>query len=108
MKEINKKLPVYKQAWDLTDNFKEFGIKCVYNERNRKVYLSLLNAPILVEGISEAQTTLVGVFKSFGYVRDNFQDIADEYKCMYKTVYSDNPEMLKYLEQTDTSHTVPE
>lgn len=107
MKEINKKLPVYKQAWDLADNFKEIGIKCFYNDRNRKVYLSLLNAPILVDGVPEAQMTLVGVFNSFSYVRDNFQDLADEYKRMYKTVYSDNPEMLKYLEQTDTGNTVP-
>lgn len=106
MKEINKKLPIYKQAWDLTENFKEIGIKCVYNHRNRKVYLSLLNAPILVEGISGAQTTLVGVFKTFSYVRDNFQDLANEYKRMYKIFYSDNSEMLKYLEQTDTSNTV--
>lgn len=107
MKEINKKLPIFKQAWDLTENFKEIGIKCVYNHRNRKVYLSLLNAPILVAGVSDAQMTLVGVFNSFSHVRDNFQDLADEYKCMYKTVYSDNPQMLKYLGQTDTSNTVP-
>ena len=107
MKEINKKIPIFKQAWDLTENFKEIGIKCVYNHRNRKVYLSLLNAPILVAGVSGAQMTLVGVFNSFSYVRDNFQDLADEYKRMYKTVYSDNPEMLKHLGQTDTSNTVP-
>lgn len=107
MKEINEKMPIYKQAWDLTDNFKEIGIRCVYNERNRNVYLSLLNAPILVEGISEAQMTLVGVFKSFNYVRDNFQSLAEKYKYMYKNVYSDNPEMMKYLEQTDTNNTIP-
>lgn len=106
MKEINKKLPVFKQAWDLTENFKEIGIKCVYNHRNRKVYLSLLNAPILVEGVSGTQTTLVGVFNSFSHVRDNFQELADEYKRVYKIFYSDNPEMLKYLEQTDTSNAV--
>lgn len=106
MKEINKKLPIYKQAWDLTENFKEIGIKCVYNHRNRKVYLSLLNAPVFADGIAGAQMTLVGILKPFSHVRDNFQELADEYKRMYKIFYSDNPEMLKYLGQTDTSNTV--
>lgn len=31
---------MYKQAWILRDNFKEIGIKCVYNNRNRNVYLT--------------------------------------------------------------------
>lgn len=98
MKQINKKLPIYKQAWVLTDNLKEVGIKCVYNNRNRKVYLSLLNAPLFVYGTSEAQMTLVGCFKPFSDVRDNFLAYADEYRNMYRIVYSNNPEMLKHLE----------
>lgn len=98
MKQINKKLPIYKQAWMLRDNFKEIGIKCVYNNRNRNVYLSLLNAPLFVYGTSKAQMTLVGCFKPFSDVRDNFQAYADKYRKMYKILYSDNPEMLKHLE----------
>lgn len=99
MKQIDKKLPIYKQAWILVENYKEIGIKCVYNNRNRNVYLSLLNAPVLVENVSGAQMTLVGVFKPFSHVRDNFQYFADKYKTMYKMVYANNPGMLKYLEQ---------
>lgn len=99
MKQINKKLPIYMQARVLIDNFKEIGIKCVYNNRNRKVYLSLLNAPLFVSGISEAQMTLMGCFKPFSDVRDNFQAYADEYKNMYKIVYSNNIEMLKHLDE---------
>lgn len=106
MKEINKKLPIYKQAWVLSENYKEIGIRCVYNHRNRNVYLSLLNAPIFADGVAGAQMTLVGIFKPFSHVRDNFQDLADEYKRMYKVFYSDNPEMLKYLEQTEANNTV--
>lgn len=98
MKEINKKLPIYKQAWVLSENYKEIGIRCVYNHRNRNVYLSLLNAPVFVENVSGAQITLVGVFKPFSHVRDNFQYFADKYKTRYKMVYANNPGMLKYLE----------
>lgn len=98
MKQIDKKLPIYKQAWILVENYKEIGIKCVYNNRNRNVYLSLLNAPVFVENVPGAQTTLTGVFKPFSYVRDNFQSLADKYKAMYKIVYANNPAMLKYLE----------
>lgn len=105
MEKINVKLPIYQQAWILANNYKEIGIRCVYNNRNKNVYLSLLNAPILAKGVPGAEMTLVGIFKSFSYVRDNFQDCADTYKRMYKEVYSDNPEMLKYLEQKHTSNT---
>lgn len=105
MEKIDIKLPIYQQAWILANNYKEIGIRCVYNNRNRNVYLSLLNAPILANGVPGAEMTLVGIFKSFSYVRDNFQDCADTYKRMYKEVYSDNPEMLKYLEQKHTSNT---
>lgn len=106
MKKIDTKLPIYQQAWILADNYKEIGIKCVYNNRNRNVYLSLLNAPIIAHGVPGAEMTLVGIFKPFSYVRDNFQDCADIYKRKYKVVYSDNPEMLKYLEQKDTGNTL--
>ena len=98
MKQINKKLPIYKQAWILSDNFKEIGIKCVYNHRNRNVYISLLNAPLFVYGVSGAQMTFVGCFKPFSDIRDNFQAYADEYREMYRILYSDNPEMLKYID----------
>lgn len=101
MKQIDKKLPIYKQAWILVENYKEIGIRCVYNDRNRNVYLSLLNAPVFVENVSGAQTTLVGVFKPFSRVRDNFQYFADKYKTMYKMVYANNPGMLKYLERRE-------
>lgn len=69
MKQINKKLPIYKQAWVLTDNFKEIGIKYVYNHRNKNIYLSLLNAPLFAYGALEAQMTFVGYFKPFSDVR---------------------------------------
>lgn len=102
MKQINKKLPIYKQAWVLRENFKEIGIKCVYNERNRNVYLSLLNAPLFVYGVPGAQMTLIGCFKPFSVVRDNFEEFADEYKNRYRSFYSNNPEMLKHLELQST------
>lgn len=98
MKQIDKKLPIYKQAWILTENYKEIGIKCIYNHRNRKVYLSLLNAPTFVCGIPETQETLRYCARFFSEARDNFQELADRYKNMYKIVYSNNPEMLKHLE----------
>lgn len=104
MKQINKKLPIYKQAWTLTDNFKEIGIKCVYNNKNRTVYLSLLNAPLFVHNEPGARMTLIACFKPFSNVRDNFQAYADKYKNMYRIVYSNNPEMLKYLEQQTTQY----
>ena len=98
MKQINKKLPIYKQAWVLSDNFKKIGIRCVYYDRNKTVCISLLNAPILACGISEAQMTLIGCFESFSEIRDHFQEYADKYKNMYRSFYSNNPEMLKYIE----------
>lgn len=98
MKPIDKKLPVYRQAHVLADNYKEIGIRCVYNTRNRKVYLSLLGAPFLAVDVAGAQVTLVGVFRPFSHVRDNFLQCAREYMQMYRAMYADNPKMLKYLE----------
>mgnify|MGYP000027335653 FL=1 len=96
MKEINIKLPLYKQAYVLAENFKEIGIKCVYNHANKKVYLSLLNAPTFVVG-EPMQMTLRRCFNSLKDVRDNFQEYANGYKKMYKIVYSNNIEMLEFL-----------
>lgn len=89
MKEINTKLPLYKQAYILAENFKELGIKCVYNHANKKVYLSLLNAPTFVVG-EPMQVTLIRRFDSLKDVIDNFQEYANKYKTMYKIVYSNN------------------
>lgn len=98
MKQINKKLPIYKQAWVLAENFKEIGIRCVYNERTKTVYISLLNAPIIARGVPEARMTLIGRFDSFSEIRDNYQEYADKYKSVYRRCYSNNPEMLKFIE----------
>lgn len=98
MKQINKKLPIYKQAWVLVENFKEIGIRCVYYEKTKTVNISLLNAPIIARGVSDVQMTLIGCFESFSEIRDNYQEYADKYKSAYRDLYSNNPEMLKYIE----------
>lgn len=97
MKEINTKLPIYKQAYILAENFKELGIKCTYNQRTKETFLSLLNAPNFSEGTTECEQTLIGIFDTFVYVRDNFEYLSDKYKQRYKEYYKNNPLMLKYL-----------
>lgn len=98
MKEINTKMPIYKQVPILSQNFKELGIKFVYNSRTKEVYLSLFNAPTFAEGVAEVQQTLMSVYPCFGYVRDNFEYLANRYKQGYKEFYSGNSLMLKYLD----------
>lgn len=98
MEKINIKLPIYKQAYILAKNFKELGIKCTYNQRTKETFLSLLNAPNFSEGIAECELTLMGIFDTFIYVRDNFEYLANEYKERYKEYYKNNPSMLKYLQ----------
>lgn len=41
---------------------------------------------------------LIGCFESFSEIRDHFQEYADKYKNMYRSFYSNNPEMLQYIE----------
>lgn len=101
MKTIDIKLPHYKQAWILQDNFKEVGIKFVYNHRNRHIYISLLAAPTVYATETGVYMVFTRVYKQFTYTRDNFDVVVKEYKAMYKSYYSNNPSMLQYLESTD-------
>lgn len=50
MEAIYKNKPIYRQAYILSERCKDLGIKLVYNQRNKMVYISLLNAPSMVEG----------------------------------------------------------
>lgn len=101
MKPINIKLPHYKQAWILQNNFKEVGIKFVYNHRNRHIYISLLAAPATHVTETGVHMVLTIEYKKISNVRDNFNAVVKDYKAMYESYYSNNPSMLKYLESTD-------
>lgn len=103
MEPINIKLPHYKQALILRQNFKEFGIKFVYNTSNKCVYISLLAAPPIHTTEEGICMTLTRIYKRFTYVRDNFEQVIEEYKAKYKAYYADNPKMLIYLESINKS-----
>lgn len=98
MEAIYKDKPIYLQAYILSEICKDLGIKLVYNQRNKMVYISLLNAPSMVEGIEEAEQTLTLCIRDFSYVRDHIEPIANEYKNRYRSYYKGNNEMLKYIE----------
>ena len=98
MEPINIKLPHYKQAHILQENFKEFGIKCVYIDASRCVYITILAAPSVHKTDTGVYMTLTRKYTRFTEVRDNFDEVIKEYKAKYKEVYANNPEMLKYLE----------
>jgi hypothetical protein len=41
------KIPLWKEAINLREEYHKRGIEYVYNQRNKNVYLSILNAPII-------------------------------------------------------------
>ena len=98
MEAIYKNKPIYRQAYILSERCKDLGIKLVYNQRNKMVYISLLNAPSMVEGIEEAEQTVVLCLSNFSDVRDHIEHIANVYKDRYRSYYKGNNEMLKYIE----------
>ncbi len=85
MKPINIKLPHYKQAWILQENFKEVGIKFVYNHRNKHIYISLLAAPAVHVTETGVHMVLTCVYKQITDVRNNFDIVVKKYKAMYKS-----------------------
>jgi hypothetical protein len=52
----------------------------------------------MVEGIEEAEQTLVLCLSNFSDVRDHIEHIANVYKDRYRSYYKGNNEMLKYIE----------
>lgn len=95
------KKPLYKIAYELSDKYKERGIRYVYNQRNRTVYLSVLAAPTFVPDVDYCQA--VGHLPISGDVLDTL-DIdywVERVKREYANRWKDNEVLLKFL---DTVH----
>jgi len=90
------KLPLYKQAEMLRQEYEKRGIKYVYNQRNRNVYLSILNAPYVAE--EEEGCQLTGHLIVYGGViaSSDIEKWINEVKRSYIKCWEHNPAMLKY------------
>lgn len=65
MEAIYKNKPIYRQAYILSERCKDLGIKLVYNQRNKMVYISLLNAPSMVKVLKKQNRLLYYVLVIF-------------------------------------------
>jgi hypothetical protein len=89
--------PLYKEAYELAAEYKKKGIKYCYNQRNKTVYLSLLNAPSVAEGVTGCQLT--GWLEVSGGViaSRNINRYIERVKTEYARTWKDNPAMMRYL-----------
>ncbi|MEG0898376.1 MAG: hypothetical protein RSF40_01520 [Oscillospiraceae bacterium] len=95
--------PLYKEAYELAEQYKLRGVKYCYNQRNKCVYLSVLDAPTCVPNVDGCQLT--GYLTVYGGVIQS-RDIdrwVDEVKRNFISEYKDNPVMLKYAETIKTA-----
>ena len=93
--------PLYKRAYELQAQYNARGIYYCYNQRNKYVYLGLLNAPICNNNTEGVQMT--GYLIVYGGVvaSENIDEWIESVKRNYKYAYKDNPEMLQYLDTID-------
>ena len=93
--------PVWERASELIPRYAEQGIGYCYNERTKKVYLTILSAPSCVVG----DELLLGAIRTTGHfvIPGGFKASMDVDTCVkrakeeYSKAFSDNPGMLKYL-----------
>jgi hypothetical protein len=93
------KIPLWKEAIVLREEYYKRGIEYVYNQRNKNVYLSILNAPYIDptymgEGCKLTEHLIVygGVIAS-----RNIDEWEALVKKNYKEHYKENSTMLAYL-----------
>lgn len=92
------RMPLYKEAYQLAKEYEKHGIKYVYNQRNKLVYLSIAAAPLFVPNTSDCH--LVGHLIVYGGVvasRD-IEKWVDAVKMDFVRCWKDNPELLKYAD----------
>lgn len=91
--------PLWKEAIELKEQYNERGIGYCYNQRNKNVYLTVLNAPTVAIGNYEG-CQLTGYLIVYGGVTAS-RDIekwVEEVKRQYITAWGSNSEMLKFAE----------
>lgn len=89
---------LWKEAYELKKEYAKHGIDYCYNQRNKIVYLKILNAPTVAMGVDYCQLT--GYLKIYGGVIES-RDIdrwIKEVKKTYILSWKDNKEMLKFIE----------
>ncbi len=91
---------LWKEAYELAEEYKKRGIGYCYNQRNKNVYLTVLNAPYCAEGKEEDVCQLTGHLIIYGGVvaSREIDKWVDEVKRNYINSYKNNPTMLKYAE----------
>jgi SET domain-containing protein len=89
--------PLWKEAIELKEEYAKHGINYSYNQRNKQVYLSILNAPYTVPNVLDCQLT--GYLIVYGGVvaSREIEKWIEEVKYNYKMKYENNPLMLEYL-----------
>jgi hypothetical protein len=90
--------PLWKEAYELKEQYNKRGVEYCYNQRNKNVYLSLLHAPYCAIGVDGCQLT--GYLTIYGGViatRD-IDKCVDDVKRNYIKAWEHNPEMLKFIE----------
>ncbi len=90
--------PRWKEAQELAARYREYGVQYCYNNRNRNVYLSLLNAPTCVPNVEGCQLT--GYLIIYGGVVEsrNIDACIEKLISSYKKAFAGNEVMLEYLE----------
>ena len=88
--------PLWKEAKELQEEYGKRGVGYSYNTRNRNVYLSVLSAPCVAEGVEGCQLT--GYLIIYGGVRAtrDINKCVEDVKTYYLAAHKDNPKMLKY------------
>jgi hypothetical protein len=91
--------PLWKEAIELREEYNKRGIEYCYNQRNKYVYLSLLNAPTVAIGNYNG-CQLTGHLIIYGGVtatRD-IEKCIEDVKRNYTTAWKENGNMLKFIE----------
>ncbi len=90
--------PLWKEAYELKEEYEKRGIGYSYNQRNKNVYLTVLNAPYVAEGVEGCQLT--GYLIVYGGVvaSREIDKWVEEVKRHYTNSYKNNQSMLKYAE----------
>lgn len=91
--------PLWKEAYELKEQYNKRDIGYCYNQRNKNVYLTVLNAPTVAIGNYEG-CQLTGYLIVYGGVKAtrDIDKCVEDVKKNYITVWKDNPEMLKFIE----------
>lgn len=90
--------PLWKEAIELRSEYNKRGIEYCYNQKNKNVYLSLLNAPDIAIGVNGCQLTGYLIIYGGVMATRDIEQCVEDVRRNYTYAWKDNPEMMKFVE----------